>query len=414
MPVLRISAIVREIDRRTWVSTAVHDGSLRSNRLVALQVALPLALLSAILLSPKLWLSSRDYPLIPVFDFLPPLDAPFDALVFAILVAAIVLAALAVDPRRYIAVLLAALVLLILFDQTRLQPWTYQYLFMFGALAALSWSTAHAGTRATALNSVRFIIAITYVWSGAQKLNVTFADEVLPWFAEPITDFLPVLSNDFPTAVGFMAAALEIALGMGLLFRKTRSVAVIGLIAMHVLILISLGPLGHNWNSVIWPWNVAMAVFLVILFWREKGAGARDVLVGRRWRFHTLAVLLLGVMPLLSFFDRWDSYLSSSLYSGNIRTAAIFVDESVGARLPAAVQENARPQSDGRFLITVSDWALNELNVTPYPENRAFRAVAEHLCTYADDPSDVELIVLGKPALFNGDRSITGFECSDL
>ena len=407
--------------------------ALPTDQLTALRVALPLALLAGILLSPRLWLSSgglssRDFPVAPVADLFPELEPPLDALVFAVIIAALALTVVAVRPRPFLALLVVALVLVVLLDQTRLQPWVYQYLFMFGALALVAGRGRGPGAEG-ALRTSRLIIAATYIWSGAQKLNVTFGDEIFPWFAEPFVDVLPFVSTaDLPTWLGITAAVLELGLGAGLLCRRSRRPAVVGLIAMHVLILISL--VSHHWNSVIWPWNVAMPLFLVVLFWgagaaRARAAGAgrlqrvRELWLGERMptgqrAFHLTVVALFGVLPLLSFFGAWDAYLSSSLYSGNIQNATIIVDAEVVATLPAGVQEELRPAPEGRASLSVSDWALSDLNVPPYPEPRVFRSIAERVCAYADGAGEVELIILGRPGVFSGDRGVKGFGCADL
>jgi uncharacterized membrane protein YphA (DoxX/SURF4 family) len=407
--------------------------ALPSDRLLMLRVALPLALLAGILLSPKLWLSSRDFPVAPLAELFPELESPLDALVFAVLIAALVLTVIARLPRPFLGLIVVTLVLMVLLDQTRLQPWVYQYLFMFGALALVAGRGSGPDSDA-ALRTVRLIVAATYVWSGAQKLNVSFADEIFPWFAEPFVDVLPFISTgDLPTWLGVFAAVVELGLGAGLLWSRTRRLAVAGLILMHVLILISL--VSHNWNSVIWPWNVAMPLFLVMLFWGTGGWHRRAP--GGRWRtririrrlgsqlfgegmarsqrtLYLSVVMLFAVLPLLSFFGGWESFLSSSLYSGNIQRATIIVDGEVAELLPTGVQDELRPGPEGRASLSVSDWALSDLNVPPYPEPRVFHAIAERVCDYADGAGEVELIIVDTPGVFSGDRGVNGFTCDDL
>ena len=406
---------------------------LPPDRLLVLRVTLPLALLAGILLSPKLWLSSRDFPVTPLAELFPELDSPLDALVLAVLIAALVLTVIARPPRPFLWLIVVTLVLMVLLDQTRLQPWVYQYLFMFGALALIA-GRGNDPDSDTALRTVRLILAATYVWSGAQKLNVSFADEIFPWFAEPFVDVLPFISTgDLPTWLGVLAAVVEIGLGAGLLWSRTRRLAVAGLILMHVLILISL--VSHNWNSVIWPWNVAMPLFLVVLFWGTGGWHGRAQ--GGQWRtrihirrlgaqlfgegmargqraLYLSVVVLFAALPLLSFFGGWESFLSSSLYSGNIQRATIIVDGEVAKLLPTDVQDELRPAPEGRASLSISDWALSDLNVPPYPEPRVFRMIAERVCGYADGVGRVELIIVDTPGVFSGDRGISGFTCDDL
>jgi hypothetical protein len=103
-------------------------------RAVWLGIAVTSGLIAALLLSWRLWTSSRSYPLTPVLPFLRPMAFPFDAL---LLVALLILAALIANvskPARLISALVFVAVILAVFDQSRWQPWFYQYLFMLLAL----------------------------------------------------------------------------------------------------------------------------------------------------------------------------------------------------------------------------------------------------------------------------------------
>src|SRR5258708_3866490 len=84
-----------------------------------LKGVLACGLLSGLLLSPKLWLSDRVYPLSPVSALLPNIPAPLDQLWFGTLL--VLLAAIAFTPRsRWLIVLFVCLAgHLSLWDQSR-------------------------------------------------------------------------------------------------------------------------------------------------------------------------------------------------------------------------------------------------------------------------------------------------------
>src|SRR5205807_646305 len=63
-------------------------------------------------------------------------------------------------------------------DQSRWQPWFYQYLFMLAVLCR----------RDSPLDTCRFIIAAVYFWSGAHKINPEFAHDTLPWMLGGLTN----------------------------------------------------------------------------------------------------------------------------------------------------------------------------------------------------------------------------------
>lgn len=102
------------------------------NRLVWLKRIIVVSLVAGLVLSARLWVSTREYPLVPLLGFIPPLPYPLDYLLFALFVAVLV-GVLLFRGRLAGAFAVAALALavpLVLQDQGRLQPWFYQYSFM--------------------------------------------------------------------------------------------------------------------------------------------------------------------------------------------------------------------------------------------------------------------------------------------
>jgi hypothetical protein len=285
---------------------------------------------------------------------------------------------------------------------------------MLAALALYPWGAQDLKKREAALNVCRLIVASTYFWSGLQKLNASFVDEVFPWLVEPLVALLPGSPRELIYPLGIAVSFIETGIGIGLLTRF-RNVAVILALGMHIFILFSLGPFGHDWNTVVWPWNVAMMAFVVILFWRAEDFSARHVLVPGTSLFHGLVLLLFGVMPLFSFFGLWDSYLSASLYSGNTKNATIYVSEAVKNKLPGTIRDLAlKSEADGTNAVSISDWSFKELNVPPYPEDRVFKNVARHVCAYAEEPSGVTLAISGKPNPLDGSTEAEIYDCSGL
>src|SRR4051794_19909880 len=108
-------------------------------------------MIAGLLLSLRLWLSSRFYPQAPVFARLHPVRPPFDSIVLGAMIALLIWAAIASRPAKAIAGFLALAATYTLFDQSRLQPWFYQYALMLGACVL-------PGGRA----ACRFIVAGVY------------------------------------------------------------------------------------------------------------------------------------------------------------------------------------------------------------------------------------------------------------
>lgn len=386
------------------------------SRLSLLKISLSLALLSGFFLSIRLWVVSRSYPLTPVSGWLPEVP-PLAAWVWFVSLLLLLGATVVVRrPRGFIIAFIVLAGLLSLFDQSRWQPWFYQYLFMFAALALYPWGEQEdPEKRETALNICRLIVASTYFWSGVQKLNVSFVEDGFPEFVDPLVVLLPESLAAWILPLGILVPFMEAGIGIGLLTRRFRNAAVVLALGMHAFILFSIGPFGRDWNTIIWPWNLAMMAFVVVLFWRNRDFSLKDVLVPGRSLLHGLVLLLFGIMPLLSFFGLWDSYLSASLYSHNTEVGAIYVSERVEDELPAATRDLAVKSSpNGTAVVSIIDWSFGELNVPPYMESRVFENVARHVCGYAENPREVKLLVTGKPTPIEGTKETRLYGCSGL
>jgi uncharacterized membrane protein YphA (DoxX/SURF4 family) len=392
---------------------AAGDVLFRSTRRVsALKLVVVSGLLGGLFFSFPLWTGPRLFPSAPLF---PTIAAPplLDTILFAALVASLT-AALAV---RTPVVLRAAVVLAIVLaieDQMRWQPWFYQYCFMLAALALYSWPDEEVAETHAVLNTCRLIVASLYWYSGLQKLNPEFTGWVLPWMLRPLADVLPPAFKTLPRWLGLVVPLLEIGIGIGLVTPRLRRWAMALALMMLVFVLVTLGPLGNNWNKVVWPWNVAMALFVVILFWRTDDVSFRDIVWVRNWPLHTVVLIVFLVLPALSFVNLWDSYPSASLYSGNTNRARLFISGAVKNNLPLSVQRYVTAVKDtDRHVLDFHTWSFQDLGVPPYPEARVFKAITLGICRYAAAEPEVFVVIRGKRTLFNRDDQSV-FNCADL
>jgi hypothetical protein len=369
-------------------------------------VVIATAFAAGLLLAPRLFLATRAYPRVPVVEGWPPIPAPLDLVVLAALLATLGGVALGSRPRWWAAAAAVLAMVLGADDQSRWQPWFYQYVVMLAALAL----TREAGET---LAAWRAVLVGLYLWSGIQKLNVTFMTHLFPWLVQPVADVLPAGLSRGLTGAWFVVPVMEIAVAAGLLVPRLRSAAVVGALATHVAILGLLGPFAHGTNTVVWPWNLAMAGLAALLFWRSESA-ATHVLVPRRAGAHAAALLLFGVLPALSFSGHWDAYLSGALYSGNLKAGALALTDTVVARLPGPAHQHVTRNQAGASVLDVWEWSMGELAVPSYPEHRVFRAVARDVCRLAERPGDVVLVVFGRPGALTGQRELLRTDCAGL
>ena len=346
----------------------------------------------------------------PVADFLPvipfPLDVIWLGLIFGLLLAIVMVK----QPRKLIFSFLISAGLLSLWDQMRWQPWFYQCFFMLMAIGLYAWKEPSLQNHQAALNACRVIVAFTYFWSGLQKLNVTFVRETWPVMAGAFLRLLPEFARKVPSFLLLAIPLFEILRGLGLITRRFRNVAAVLAIGTHIFVLMVLIPSGEN--TVVWPWNITMVLFILILFWQDKETSARGMLFPKSG-FHAVVLLLFGVLPAFSLIGLWDSFLSSALYSGNTEEAVIFVSHAEMEHLPKSIRPYAREGSHW-FFLDPNMWAYGELNVPVYPEPRVYRRVARQICTYGQNASEIKLMIRGKPGPITGHREDEFYDCDHL
>lgn len=368
-------------------------------------------LISGILLSLKLWVNSRTFPLTPVID-VAPLPYPLDYIVLSSALLALVVSIFSSRPKIYLLSIFGLFCLLFFFDQQRLQPWAYQYTVMLLVLGLFSWRRGDILGKNKVLNISRFIVATIYFWSGFQKMNPVFITTVFPWMVSPIANLFPYLGKTPFLIFGALVPLIEMAIGIGLITKKFRTVSVFMAICMCMFVLFTIGPWGHNWNSVVWPWNVTILLLVVILFIKSSTVSVKDILWNRGSRLHQMIIVLFGIMPALYFFNVSDSYLSWSLYSGTINDGILYVSDDVKNKMPSSVQDMMR-REEGRNSLVITKWAFTELNTPAYPEKRVFMNIAKNVCKLASLPTDVELLLRGRASWFYSDTP-ERLNCSSL
>src|SRR5207302_8646829 len=105
-----------------------------------------------------------------------------------------------------------------------------------------------------------------------------------PWLLEPIGWAAPAVRG-WIGPMAYLVPPLEITLGLGLLIPLLRERVVPMAVVMHALVLGVL--VWRGWNTVVWPWNVAMALLVVILFrGTSRHVPARAILGSRGTPLH--------------------------------------------------------------------------------------------------------------------------------
>jgi hypothetical protein len=394
-----------------------------------LRVVLGLSFLATLALSWRLWLSSaRDYPLVPVIDGLPQPPFPLDWLLLGAVAVALVGMSFARRPGRYAAAVLAIMAVWLVLDQTRWQ--TYILTFLAATACVLlgeSASVRSPGDPAARWHMAPYQLSLVglHFYAGLHKLNVRFIEHTFAAWASPVTRRLGIDQAAIPEVMlwaGVAAAASETVLGLALLWPRTRRLAVVGLTAVHVYILLILGAAGGlQANTVVWPWNVLVIATFWLLFW-PRNAGARlDGFIRAWWRGMRghraaspvprplrlawgLVIVVFGVLPALSFARMWDASLSFQLYTDNHRHVRLHYRAEHRDALPPAMLRAERTRGQ----VDLIRWATSELNVVPVMETRVVTRIGRALARRAPD-AGVSVVIAGESTRLTGEREYRSF-----
>jgi hypothetical protein len=157
-----------------------------------------------------------------------------------------------------------------------------------------------------------------------------------------------------------------------------------------------------------------MGVSAGLLFWKAGDTTLRATLCQRTFVAHYAVLLLFGIMPALNFLDAWDANFSAALYSANIKQAVVYVDEDAKDQLPAEAQGHLNRSGGGQLVLNLFRWSVDELNVEPYPEERAYKAVARRLCRLTREGSGLTLVIYGRPGWRDERRSVARYTCREV
>jgi hypothetical protein len=356
-------------------------------RLAWLRRALLAACGLTLLISAPLWLNTRAYPVLPLLNRFPITGQPWDRIIFA---ASLALLGLSFWKWRWaVPGFLIVSLFMALQDQNRWQPWFYLYWVML-LLTQLPPSAALAGNR--------LVLCAVYFWAGIYKCNARFHDEVVSFFYSNLIGWLPAFLLPLAKFALSITPVVEMFVAIGLWIPRWRLAALLAAGVIHLTALILLGPWGHNFNSVIWPWNLAMPAFLILVFTGSQAAPPWPALRKPAWG--ALVTAAFCVLPILGCYGWWDSYLCFSVYSGATDRGSILISAALKERLPAPMQRFAQPIRPGApagpgipLQFDFRNWAETEIKVPPIPEKRAYLSVARYLCAWAEQPEDLRLII---------------------
>lgn len=323
------------------------------------------ALLASLLVAQRAWvLNNRTYPHIPLIDSFS-LGIEIESFLYSVLLIALIAFNFLTRKMLIASIFFIAISLTVMLDVTRLQPWLYLLTAMF-MLCSMRWKESKNGdtnkSTRKILDALRICLIGTYFFAGVQKLNLNFCRSVVPSL---LHEFLQALPTSLGFALGIFLASVEASIALLLVIPKTRKLGAVISIGFHLITLLLIT--GRNWNAVVWPWNIAMILLVYLLFLRTPTGSAAQLLAPSSPK-KVVAISLFLILPILNFFGKWDNYLSSALYSGNVPVLRIAVAETDNQSLNSSIREAIDISDPQKPTLIIERWALGELGIPPYPE----------------------------------------------
>jgi hypothetical protein len=255
-------------------------------------------------------------------------------------------------------------------DPLRWQPWFYQYLLMLVPYALLK-------DKKEILRMHQLILAGVYFWSGAHKFGAGF---IHFWETFIVRDYAML------QPYGWAIALIECTLALSLLFKTSQRIGAAAIILMHLSLLFILGPLGHNINPVVWPWNLCMIGFCALLFFTPRP------LFKKRFPPALWPMLcLVWIMPIFSYINGWPQYLSWHLYSGRGQRLLVFIRPDIVEKVDPKYRSQVKPSksAEGLFELNFAQWSEDALRVPLPKEDRIYFSLIQDFLETSFDPAEV-------------------------
>ncbi len=342
-------------------------------------------LATQMLLSFRLWWMPSDVlPYLPVIETAGQWLEQISIILFPAFLLLILACLRWSNKEIFLKLLFIVALFLVLGNIHRLQVWFYFYGLL---LILFLWR------KKTSAESLLFImqgvVAGVYLWSGLHKFNVYFVKDIFPWLIEP-------LGMTATTWQAYGAGGVEMLIGIGLLFRPTRHLTVIGSLIFHLTILGLLGPFGHHWNMVIWPWNMVMPALVFLLFYKTNSTNSSCQHTGlksirsllKNSPLGLLILALVWILPAFNYIGFTPEQLSFKMYAGSHPEMVLYFGESDRDILNSnpEVRSLLPHETEPNYRVVLDEVAMAQWKTPLFTTRWTGERIARQFCGKMNDP----------------------------
>jgi len=315
-----------------------------------------------------LWWRNGAFPAIPLVDSLAlPLFA--DRTVVCILLATCALIAGASgigqwDKTVRTVSLVAALVLCVT-SQQRVQAW--HWLFVLGLSTSL-FRPEHG------MPLLRSILASVYVCSALSRLAPTAHQGMSAVIVDQLLVMsgirMPMSDAGLPELLCQALNIGEFIVGVMLIWPGLRGWGILCAMALHVTLLVALGPFGLRHNNAVLIWNLCCFCVIPVAF----SGPVADVSSGvtGQCRFYQAATLLVWLFPLSGLIGVADNWPAWQLYSTRPESWTLKIREADIRDLDEDIRPyvSAPAPLEDWAVVRLDRWSLAATHSPLYPEDR--------------------------------------------
>lgn len=286
---------------------------------------------------------------------------------------------------------------LVLMNQHRLQPWLYQITILFGFAALLS--------AASFLRFGKLLLISVYLFSAWSKFDYSFVHSLGQQFIDVMLSPLGQSAEQLgATPRGYFALAfptVELVVGLGLCWERTRPTAVYLAFALHLMLIAILGlGLRHHWGVLIWN---GLFIAMVWILFREKYEQMGD----RKWSHYLCwCILCLPILEPVGLIDHWPAW---QLYAPRNSRAVLQIATPSGMvlqKVPHNLKQHIQGDAASPYrYVDLDAWSLASLGVPIYPQDRFQLGVALAVAQRCDLKESAIVTLEGVAARATGKRA---------
>lgn len=346
-------------------------------RLSLIRVTVCISFIVSVLLTFNLWAGPRLFPYVTFFDtaFIKP---PYDYFIVSAFILFITASLFLKKQRLLVFLSLIVVGSLVAIDMTRLQSWVYIYFSFLFVLMFYNGRIDDANKFTSFFIVLQLIFCSIYIFNGISQLNSFFTETDLTDIISPLQSMMSERQFLFIKKTGVFIPYILIFIGIGLLIRPIRYLAISFAVIFHTLLIIFLFPSQNNQNYAMWFCNITFIPLLFLLFSGKTKQRYYSPTLLFQFPLFYLVIFLFWVMPWFNQKSIWPDNLSGNFKSGNMNAAEIKFSKIVLDRLPVYVQHFCH-QKGPVYILDYNAWCRDELNTNCYREAITFNNIYSYI-----------------------------------